>query len=95
LGTDPNVLPLKTEQQREYTPKKADIPEQVKPRAWKLGQPIDPNTIYNDNYVRFRYCYSLFYFILLHHLYFSYNITIRKLLLQMPILIIFTHQNQS
>jgi hypothetical protein len=50
LGTDPNILPLNTEQQREYTPKKADKPDVRKPGPWKYGKPIDPNTINKDFY---------------------------------------------
>jgi hypothetical protein len=50
LVTDPNVLPLNTENQREYTPKWVEKPERAKPGAWKYGKPIDPNTIQRDHY---------------------------------------------
>jgi hypothetical protein len=50
LSTDPNILPLNTEQQREYTPKQVDRPKQQKPGPWKYGKPIDPKTINKDHY---------------------------------------------
>lgn len=50
LHSDPNILPLTTEQKREYTPKKADIPEIAKPHSWKYGQPFNDHTIQKDHY---------------------------------------------
>lgn len=50
LHSDPNMIPLTTEQQREFTPKKAEIPQVAKPRDWKYGQPIDGHTIQKDHY---------------------------------------------
>jgi hypothetical protein len=50
LVTDPNVVPLNTEFQREYTPKKADLEHPPKSKGWKYGLPIDPTTMYNTSY---------------------------------------------
>jgi hypothetical protein len=51
LGLDPNVLPLNTEFQREYTPKKAEHEPPAKPRDWARGVPFDNSTIYKEHYV--------------------------------------------
>jgi hypothetical protein len=50
LVSDPNVVPLNTEFQREYTPKKADLEHPPKSKGWKYGLPIDPTTTFTSSY---------------------------------------------